>query len=215
MKSQPATALRPSSVRKRQAMIEAGAVSFLRDGFRAASMDEIAKRAGVSKQTLYTHFGNKKKLFVAVVDDRTAAASERVRAALADHREGTDVQQYLEDIARTLLDAVLVPDLIELRRLVIGESSRFPELAQAFWAGGPERAITEIAERLDRLTADGLLSASDAHLAATNFNWLVMAAPLNAAMMLDRTLPTARARHRHAAEATRVFWAAYGRPVAG
>ncbi|MGL5860132.1 MAG: TetR/AcrR family transcriptional regulator, partial [Phycicoccus sp.] len=59
--------LRPSSVAKRRRLLEAAETVFVRDGYRGASVDEVAALAGVSKQTLYAHFGSKEALFVEVV----------------------------------------------------------------------------------------------------------------------------------------------------
>jgi TetR/AcrR family transcriptional repressor of mexJK operon len=84
-----------------------------------------------------------------------------------------------------------------LRRLVIGEASRFPELGQTFYDLGPGRTIVALGEAFKQLAADGKLQLADAMLAAQHFNWLVVSIPLNRAMLLadDTTLTTAKLRH--------------------
>jgi hypothetical protein len=105
----------------------------------------------------------------------------------------------------------MTPRLLQLRRLVIGEVGRFPALARALYVNGPQRAIGSLAVAMTSLRDRGLLDFDDAAAAATTFNWLVMAAPVNEAMLLgDDAIPSPEALRRHAAHATRVFLAAYG-----
>lgn len=203
--------LRPSSIRKRSAMLDAAEVIFLREGYAAANMDHLAERSGVSKQTIYSHFGNKEALFTEMVTRMTGDASDRVHLELPEPADAEGMAEYLQHYALRLLDIVLDPHLIALRRLVIGEASRFPDLARVFWSSGPSRSMQAMSERFAHLTELGLLEARDPDVAAQSFNWLVMATPLNAAMMLgDASLPGPRERAQIAAEAIRVFLAAYG-----
>ena len=79
---------------------------------------------------------------------------------------------------------VLTPRVMQLRRLVIGEVSRFPELAKVLYERGPQRAVSALAALFERLADRGLLAIDDPLVAASHFNWLVMSAPLNQAMLL-------------------------------
>ena len=107
---------------------------------------------------------------------------------------------------------VLTPRLMQLRRLVIGEVARFPELARVLYERGPQRAIAALAQTFERLAARGLLVIDDPLIAASHFNWLVMSEPLNKAMLLgDAAIPKPKALRRYAAEGVRIFLAAYGR----
>jgi TetR/AcrR family transcriptional repressor of mexJK operon len=201
---------RPSSQRKRQAILDAAEAVFLRDGFVGANIDEVAQLSGVSKQTIYNHFGSKEELFVALVTSMTTSAGTAVRPAPLTLPEGADLGAYLEDYAVRQLTVVLHPRLLRLRRLVIGEVSRFPHLARALWEHGPARAMADLADLFRQLVKAGLLRAPDARVAAQTYNWLVMSAPLNEAMLLgDDAVPNPAALRRHAREAVRVFLAAY------
>ncbi len=94
---------------------------------------------------------------------------------------------------------------------MIGEVGRFPELAKVLYERGPQRAIKAIADRVRALAERGLLVMDDLPLAASQFNWLVMSAPLNQAMLLgDGAIPKPPALRRHVTEAVRLFLAAYG-----
>ncbi|MFT4201183.1 TetR/AcrR family transcriptional regulator [Gordonia sp. (in: high G+C Gram-positive bacteria)] len=202
--------MRPSSLRKREAILTAAADAFVLNGFDAVSMDDIAARAGVSKQTAYTHFHNKEKLFLEVIGRQTADAFDAASGEL-DDLDASDPEARLSRLGSRLLDAVLQPRLIALRRLVIAESRRFPELAQAFWDGGPRRTIDDLAQRFAAMCDAGLLDVPDTRTAATTFNWLLMAGPINEAMFrAEAASPDAKRKQEIVAEAVHVFLAAYG-----
>lgn len=107
------------------------------------------------------------------------------------------------------------PHLIRLRRVVIGEAERFPELAAAWYASGPAQAYATFARWFEALDRRGLLRAGDPYLAAQHFNWLILSIPLNKAMgrPIDDSLLAEDDLHRYADEGVRVFLAAYGPPT--
>jgi TetR/AcrR family transcriptional repressor of mexJK operon len=201
----------PRSIRKRAAILDAATTVFLRNGYVGTSMDEIAALARVSKQTVYKHFADKESLFTAIVNAAVEAAGDPVwedATALAD---ADDPAAALQALARRQLGQVMQPRLMQLRRLVIGEANRFPQLGRAFYERGAGRSVAALATAFERLTARGLLRADDAELAAAHFNWLVMAAPVNRAMLLgDDAIPGARELDRYAETGVRTFLAAYG-----
>jgi TetR/AcrR family transcriptional repressor of mexJK operon len=101
---------------------------------------------------------------------------------------------------------------MQLRRLVIGEGSRFSQLAEFLYQRGPQRTISALAGAFDRLNTRGLLEINGPMLATAQFNWLVMSAPLNQAMLLgDDGIPKRPALRRHAAESVHLFLAVYGK----
>jgi TetR/AcrR family transcriptional repressor of mexJK operon len=201
-----------TTAEKRAAVLEAAAKVFLSGGYLGASMDEIADLAGVSKQTVYTYFSNKEALFAAMASALSNEASDRVHNNVAEFGEDDDLEGYLVGYAVRQLEVVLTPRILQLRRLVIGEVGRFPELGAALYAGGPGRAIASLAATFERLADRGALSVHDPLLAATQFNWLIMSAPLNRAMLLgDGAIPSSKELREHAREGVRMFLAAYSR----
>jgi len=199
------------SERKHRAILEAAQEMFLAGGYLGTNMDELAARSRVSKQTVYKHFGSKEALFIELVTSMTDAAGDRVHYEVADPVEVDDLAAYLESYADRQLEIVMTPQLLQLRRLVIGEVARFPELAEALYEHGPKRAIGTLAAVFERLTKGGLLRVDDAIAAAAQFNWLVMGEPVNRAMLLgDIAIPTAAERRAQVRAAVRVFLAAYG-----
>lgn len=208
----PGTPDGPRSARKRAAILTAATEVFLRDGYPGASMDEIAALSAVSKQTIYKHFGSKEALFVEIVTSMTGAAGDTVHNDVADLGKDEELEEYLRAYAHRQLSVVLTPRLMQLRRLVIGEVGRFPDLAEALYEHGPKRAVGLLAAMIERLARRGLLTVDDPVVAATHFNWLVMSAPLNAAMLLgDRGIPAPADLRRQAEDGVRIFLAAYGR----
>jgi len=198
------------TAQKRKAIFDAATTVFLRSGYLGASVDEIALLADVSKQTIYKQFTSKEALFVAIVKGLTSDAGDIVHDAIPDLAPGGDLAAYLEDYAWRQLSIVLTPRLMQLRRVVIGEVGRFPELGKALYESGPQRAMAAMAGAIRRVADRGLLKIDDLAAAASHFNWLVMSAPLNQAMLLgDAGIPKPAALRRHAADAVRVFLAAY------
>jgi TetR/AcrR family transcriptional regulator, mexJK operon transcriptional repressor len=201
----------PRSARKRSAILDAATTLFLRNGYLGTSMDEIAALARVSKQTVYKHFADKESLFSAIVAAAVDAAGNPVLEEVTALADSDDLAADLQAFARGQLGRVMQPRLMQLRRLVIGEANRFPELGRAFYERGAGRSIAGLATAFERLTERGLLRAHDPELAAAHFNWLVMAAPVNRAMLLgDEAIPSGTELDRYAEGGVRAFLAAYG-----
>jgi TetR/AcrR family transcriptional regulator, mexJK operon transcriptional repressor len=201
---------RPSSLAKRRAVLAAAEGAFLRGGYALVTMDEIAERSGVAKQTVYAYFGSKEALFVELVTSMTREAGDPVYADHPAIESREDLTRTLEHTLGSQLDIVLMPRLLQLRRLVIGEVPRFPALARALAEHGPQRAIAAIAVLLTEVSDHGLIVVPDPRAAAAQLNWLVMGGPLNDAMLLgDDALPPAGKRRAHVRRAVATFLAAY------
>lgn len=197
--------------RSRQKILSAAEDVFLAAGFLGASMDQVAERAGMSKQTLYAHFKSKQALFIDVVVSMTGAAAQTLQQEADAPLDDRPVQDFLLDAAIEQLDVVLTPRLMQLRRMVIGEVERFPELGKALFENGPAKAINRLALACAHYTAIGQLHTQNPTQAASFFNWIVMGGPTSEAMLLgDAGIPDPDARHRHAAESVRIFLCAYG-----
>jgi len=200
-----------TSPRKHQAILDAAEKIFLHHGYLGTSMDEVATRSRVSKQTVYKHFGSKEALFVELVTSMTSRAADAVGVNISAEDAEDAVRTYLRTYALTQLTIVLTPRLMQLRRLVIGEVARFPDLARVLYESGPKRAMSQLAATFERLAERRLLTLDDPALAASHFNWLVMAEPVNRAMLLgDDSIPSRPELSRHAEQSVAVFLAAYG-----
>ena len=198
------------SARKRRAILDAATTIFLSKGYLGTSMDEIAALAQVSKQTVYKHFSDKRSLFSEMVIGAVNEISDPVYDEIVQLADSGDLETDLRDLARRLVARVMHPRLLELRRLVIAEASRFPELGRAFHERGPGRTIAALASVFEQLAARGALRLKDPVLAAAHFNWLIMSAPINQAMLLGSdAIPARRELNRDADAGVATFLAAY------
>jgi TetR/AcrR family transcriptional repressor of mexJK operon len=151
-------------------ILEAGRQLFIDQGFAAASMDQIAKLAGVSKATVYAHFENKEKLFAAIVYAGCKSNAEDIMSAVA---EIDDMRVALTKIARNIEQFLLSPKVLGIYRVIISEGPRFPDLAKAFYESGPLPAKMILADYFRRASEKGLLNVPNPRLAAEQLVWLV------------------------------------------
>jgi TetR/AcrR family transcriptional repressor of mexJK operon len=198
--------------RKRVAILEAAADVFLRNGYVGSSMDEVAAAAAVSKQTVYKHFADKEALFRELITTTVHATDDRGNgdvAVVGDRPLAVELRAF----ARHLLHGIMQPRVLQLRRLVIGEAVRFPELGRTFYQGGVSKTVNTLATDFHRLAEQGVLDVPDPHLAAEHFNWLVVSVPLNRAMLLgdDHGMSTDDL-DKFADAGVDAFLAAYGSP---
>ena len=201
---------------KRQAILEAATEAFLHSGY-AASVDEIAAVAGVGKQTVYRHFGDKQALFLAAVaaarsatpsapidpsappsastgGSATPEAPAELDAALPD-----DPVEGLTRVGEQILAAALSPTVAALHRLTIAEIGNHPELS-AHWGDGTDPFIdAQLAACLRHYDEAGLLAVPDPSRAARQFAYLLITEGRMASAYGTRNL-TLEQRHRIAAE---------------
>src|SRR5262249_60827235 len=123
--------------------------------FAGTVIYEIAAADRISKQTFYKHFANKEELFLSIVHDTVGEVLDelfhRIDARLEDM---ADLEQELLALASRYIKLIMRPELLALRRLVIGEAARFPEIGDVWWREGPARFTGELAPPLKRLAND-------------------------------------------------------------
>ncbi len=198
------------AARTRRRIMDAAMEVFLRDGYVGAKTDEIASAAGASKQTIYKHFGRKENLFEQIVLDRLGGIDELFRDAIGELAVTDDVESTLRAVARRFVHAITRPSQLRVRRLVIAEAGRFPQLGRAYFEAGPERVHAALASSFEQLTERGLLRIDEPVLAASHFTWLVVSIPVNKVMLCGEDVHFTPAELDHYADtAARVFTAAY------
>ncbi|WP_329004844.1 TetR/AcrR family transcriptional regulator [Kribbella sp. NBC_00709] len=199
--------------RKRRAILVAATTAFLQHGYLGASMDEVAANAGVSKQTVYKQFENKERLFAEIVLGTSDQLLDGLLQAYVDTLEGAaDAREALRALAHRLLQSLTADNVLQLRRLVIAEADRFPEVCGAWFNSGFEGSLDALGQALTRLSDRGLLKPlDDPTLAAYQFAGLVMYKPMNRAMFAGtRQRPKPGELENLADQAVEVFLAAYG-----
>jgi TetR/AcrR family transcriptional regulator, mexJK operon transcriptional repressor len=156
----------PGLPAKHQAITDAARRVFLEHGYTHTSVDAIAAEAGVSKQTIYNHFGDKATLFRAVMLATVAESGSGFGPFPHEElAESDDLDRDLRRFARTLARGVLQPDIAALRRVLMAELDRHPELFNT-WGGQAQQLHGMLADAIARQTERGVLDVPDPALAA-------------------------------------------------
>jgi AcrR family transcriptional regulator len=151
---------------KRRQIIEGARAVFLAQGFDAASMNDIARAAGVSKGTLYVYFANKEELFEAIVEEECDAQAEGIfDLDPNDH----DVDAVLTRLGVGYVKFLCRPEKASAIRTVIAIADRMPEIGRRFYESGPAAGIARLAAYLASQVEAGVLAVEDCEVAAAQF----------------------------------------------
>lgn len=129
---------------KHHAITQAASDMFLAEGFDRVTLDQIAQRAGVSKQTIYSHFADKEALFKAICTELT----ERLTIPLRKSASEGDLRSTLTRLGEDALAMMLHPASLDLHRLVMTAAVRFPELGHVAYEAGAMRMIHDLSTLL-------------------------------------------------------------------
>jgi AcrR family transcriptional regulator len=155
---------------KRRQIMDGARAVFLAAGFDGASMNDVARVAGVSKGTLYVYFDSKEKLFEALIREDRRQQAERL--AVFAPEEG-DVRTVLGDFGRRLLEMMMRPDHVAHVRTVIAACAKFPQLGRTFFEAGPLFGRNCLSDYLRRKNEQGVLEIDDFERAAWHFLELI------------------------------------------
>jgi len=156
---------------RREAILDVAARSFLERGYAGTTMSAIAAELGGSKGTLWNHYASKDVLFAAVIDRVTAAFRAQLSLILNRH---DGIEPALRRYCTEFLRKVTSPQALAVHRLVVGETSRFPEIGRIFHESAPRQTHELVARFLDAAMADGLLRREDPLVAARHLTSLCM-----------------------------------------
>ena len=151
---------------RRDTILQAGVDVFLEYGYVSASVDEIVRRAGGSKRTVYKYFGNKEELFAAIIASLSSQMLSPLGAAIDSD---SDFQKTLEKLGKAYLDVLLREDSLAIFRTVVSEGVRFPELAKTFFLNGPNAAVARLSGYLEQQVDNGSLKLDDTNAAARQY----------------------------------------------
>lgn len=142
---------------------------FMADGFEGASVDDIARAAGVSKATLYSYFADKRLLFMEVARHECQRMAEETAARIDATLPMRDVLTLAAEEIMTFLTSGFG---VQIHRICVAEADRFPELGRAFYENGPQRGRNRLAEYFTQMCDKGELKIEDVTLAAEQFSEL-------------------------------------------
>ena len=193
---------------KEQAIIKAASALFLKQGFEATSMDNVACKAKVAKQTVYNYFSSKEELFCAIVMKRCASLFDHLPDNAGTHN---NMGAYLEILAVRIMYALFTTETLELYRLVVAETPRFPELGRKYYESGPKVAVDMLAKFLEK---HGIKkSVSTAH--AKQFFGMLTGDLLSHALLDLKYKPSAKDREKMAKNTVAFFLAALHQELSG
>lgn len=201
----------PRVVRSRAAVVDAARTLFLRQGYAGTTMEEIAALAGLTKRTLYNNYAGKEALFTQIVTQVIAYAEEFTRGLREELTVGitdTNLRAALDDLGRRLALGIVRPEVVALRRLLIGEAREFPALAAEYFDRAPGRVLETLASGFEHLGQVGVLRVADARRAAAQFAYLVAGEPLDRAVLVG-TIPPREHVIACAREGVETFLARY------
>jgi AcrR family transcriptional regulator len=147
----------------RAVIFEAARHEFAANGYAAACMDGVARRAGISTKTLYRLIPNKAALFEAMITDRIDKFASVVRLRACD---GGDIEKALREALIDCGELILDGDVISLQRVILGDSEKFPEVAETFYHKAIRRTERTLAGWLQAQNERGLIRIDDAETAA-------------------------------------------------
>ena len=193
---------------KRRQILDGAGRIFSTLGFDAASMNDVAREAQVSKATLYVYFQDKEHLFTAICAERRDRNISELIALL-------DVEKPIEEVlihfGTDMMTLLSQPFVVAAHRIVIGVAERMPEVGNEFFGAGPRRTIDAVAAYIDKHVAAGRLAVPDSELAAAQFLELVQTTIMRQRLYAVVNRPaTAEEIDKVVRSAVAMFMAAYG-----
>jgi AcrR family transcriptional regulator len=204
--ARPETAPADDESAKRRQIIDGARAMFLAQGFDAASMNDIARAAGVSKGTLYVYFKDKGELFEAIVEQECQAQAEGIFQL--DH-DDHDVEAVLTRLGNAYVRFLCRPEKAQAIRTVIAIAERMPELGRKFYETGPARGIGKLAAYIEAQVAAGVLVVEDCEIAAAQLMEACQAMIFKSMVFNFATAPSPERIERVVRVAVRTFLAAY------
>jgi TetR/AcrR family transcriptional repressor of mexJK operon len=201
---------RPKDLAKGAAILEAAKRMFTVHGYERTSMDQIANEAGVSKLTVYSHFGDKEALFAAAVKSH---CETQLPDALFEPAPDMPLPERLLAIASAFFAMVSSPEAIAGHRIMCTPQITGSPLPMVFWQAGPERTQAIFATLLQKRVDIGELEIADVPLAASQF-FALLKGEAHARLVFG-CVKGARPVDEHLAAAVDMFLRAYGSRAPG
>jgi TetR/AcrR family transcriptional regulator, mexJK operon transcriptional repressor len=168
--AKPAGPGRPKDLGKRAAILDVAKRLFSHNGFDGVSMDQIAAEAGVSKLTVYSHFGDKESLFSSAI---RAKCEEQMPPTLFLAGLEGNLREQLTTIARAFFALVTSEESIGMHRMMMMPGTGDSHVRELFWQAGPQQVKDAFAEFLRARVARGELQVTDIARAASQFFCLI------------------------------------------
>ncbi len=190
--------------RRREAIMEAALGLFIEKGYAAVTVDEIIRRSGGSKSSVYEYFGTKEGLLRAII---TQVAEE----VLTPISEGMNTRETLTNIGIKFCSEILTEKGMGMFSLAVSNAKRFPEISRMFFESGPKKSMDGVAEYMRKEAAAGRLNIKDPYLASDLFLCMILGKG-HIAIPVGGAKPPSKAKIKELVEeAVHVFMSAYGK----
>ena len=167
--------MRKDAILKREELIKHATEMFLEMGYEKASMNNLVKRSGSSKSTIYKHFRSRQALFIAVLDEKLRdhlAPIEKLDLTTLSIEEG------LKLIGRTSIKVITSKDHINLCRIIYAEAERIPHVGKTYFEHGPKRGMAGVAKYLSTMVEKNKIRCAGPALAAQHFWGMILHKPM-------------------------------------
>lgn len=201
-------AIKGPGEKRREAIMEAALELFMEKGYAATSVDEIIRKSGGSKSSVYEYFGTKEGLLHEII---VSITNEVLKATNISVSEGLPPRENLTQIGITACSQILTDKGIGLFRFAVSNSREFPELSRMFFESGPRQTWLGVAEYLKKETAAGRLSVKNPMRAAELFMGMLLVTEHISMPVGCATAPTKARIKEKVKDAVDVFMAAYGK----
>ncbi|MBS0381741.1 MAG: TetR/AcrR family transcriptional regulator [Proteobacteria bacterium] len=198
---------RPKDLEKRAAILAAAKRLFPQQGFEGTSMDAVAADAGVSKLTVYSHFGSKEALFIETV---RCKCGDLLPLTLFKVDVKAPIRGQLLGVARAFFGLMMSDEALGMHRTLVASSRQSPKLARLFWEAGPMQVQAALAGMLQKEVDAHQLDIADARLAATQF-FALLKGEHHARMLFGCGQPSAAETEAHLEATVDMFLRAYAR----
>lgn len=198
---------RPKSDKKREQILDAAGDLFTRRGYESTNLDVLAAEAGVSKQTIYSHFESK-------ADVLRESVARRCRQGLLTAEDmdfSLPPQQFLPQFAERFINTLLDDIALRMYRLCLSESERYPEVGQSFFESGPKVVLGAMSEYLRQATGRGELNVEHPEIAAAQFLFMVKGKPVDSALLGVGEWPAGSTHQQYTQQCCEMFLRAYQR----
>lgn len=162
-----------TSEEKRNAILDIASDIFLKRGYQGASVNDMSRKSGISKETFYRYFKNKEQLFLAVIDKELEIYWDGL--SLLDYVEKDEsALRTLSHVGMELINYLVSERTMALRKLIFSECARHPKIGKTYYSQGPERAYRAMKKYFDRQKKKGVKWRLSSRVLAENFVSLLL-----------------------------------------
>lgn len=193
-------------INKADTILSAARYLFLKNGYVETTMDAVAAKAGMTKQTVYSYYRNKEALFTEIITEfcnRTPAAKDKPLP------ENAPFHALLEAVGLRILDLITTEEVLATTRLVISEADRYPKLARMYYESGTQRIVQMLAEFLDAQNRLGKTCIPNTISAASYFLAMLKGQYYLRMILKIKPSPSESLKTAHVKDTVRVFMQLY------